>query len=121
MNVKVRVMDMGGNVGTAEGSFVFDAPVVKRGGKYYIRTEDIIFSAYKYSLDSSGKETAKINMESIRKAAELYKSYPGYTIVIEGHALNVLLGKGTAAESREEKILEKLTIQRAETVKKGTA
>ncbi|MCP5515191.1 MAG: OmpA family protein [Spirochaetales bacterium] len=114
----VRVADMAGNIGTAKGEFPIDIALIKRDGKYYINTENIIFSAYKSSIDSRGKETAAINRKSLKRVADLMKAYPEYSVVIEGHALNVLLGAGTAREKKEEAILEKLTVDRAESVRK---
>jgi outer membrane protein OmpA-like peptidoglycan-associated protein len=113
-----RVADMAGNIGTAKGDFPIDIALVKRDGKYYINTENIIFAAYKSSIDSRGRETANINRKSLKRVADLMKAYPDYTVVIEGHALNVLLGAGSAREKKEEAILEKLTADRAESVRK---
>ena len=114
----VRVADMAGNIGTAKGEFPIDIALIKRDGKYYINTENIIFSAYKSSIDSRGKATAAVNRKSLKRVADLMKAYPEYSVVIEGHALNVLLGAGTAREKKEEAILEKLTVDRAESVRK---
>ncbi len=118
LNVIVKVTDMAGNADSVKTDIPFNVPIEKRGSKYYIKTDDVIFPAYKSGIASGSRQQTGINMDSIAKVAEFHKSYPFYTILIEGHALNVLLGSGSAREIREEKILEKVTYERAMNVKK---
>lgn len=118
LKLTVRIMDMAGNVGEVSDTFLFNVPIVRKEGKYLINCDDIIFSAYRSELDSRGSEVAKKNMESIRYAAAFHEKYPGFKIIIEGHALNVLLGSGTEREKREEEILQKLSLERAAAVRK---
>ena len=94
-----------------------DAMLIKKEGKYYIATDDIIFAAYKTELDSAGKEREGANLASIKRVADFYKKYPNYTIILEGNALNVLLGVGSEREKKEEDILVKVVDGRINSVK----
>ncbi len=112
-----KVTDMAGNTGSAKGQFLFDAALVKKDGKYYIATDDIIFAAYKAELNSAGKTRETANLASLKKVADFNKKYPNYIITLEGNALNVLLGQGTDREKKEEDILVKVVDGRISSVK----
>ena len=75
---------------------------------------NIIFGAYQFELDSYGEEQYQKNLESIDRVIDIYKRYPTYNLVLEGHALNIYDPQTQAAENlEEEKILEPLTVNRA--------
>ncbi|MBN2509478.1 MAG: gliding motility-associated C-terminal domain-containing protein [Spirochaetales bacterium] len=112
--VRLNVTDAGGNQSLYEESMPIDILIVFRDGKYYLMVPNIIFGAYKHTLDSAGEAMHKRNMESLKKVVELIKRYPEYSLGLEGHALNIY--RGGPREDREEAVLQPLTVKRAETV-----
>ncbi len=118
-DASLELVDMNGNRAVCEGDFTIDIIAELVNGRYYIKVPNIIFSAYKHSLYSRGKSAGDENMKSIRKVASLSKKYPDYTIVLEGHALNVFHSSKSNKEAREETVLIPLTERRALSVKKA--
>ena len=92
--------------------------VLKKDGKLYLMVPNIIFGAYQYTLDSYSAEMYERNVATIKQVAEIYRNYPAYGVLLEGHALNIYRGD-SEAEAKEEKILVPLTNQRAETVRES--
>ena len=115
----LSITDMNGNTAAMDSNFSIDIIAYVENGKYYLMVPDIIFSAYKSSLDSRGRETGEKNLQTVKKVSELFKKYPEYTIVLEGHALNVFQGTSSAKEKKEEGVLLPLTQKRAESVRKA--
>ena len=118
-DASLKLVDMNGNSTVVDGSFTIDIIAELVNGRYYLDVPDVIFSAYKYGLYSRGRSTGDRNMKTIRKVAELSQKYPDYTIVLEGHALNVFHSSKSSKEAKEEKVLVPLTQKRAESVKKA--
>ena len=118
-DASLKLIDMNGNSTVVEGNFVIEIIANLVDGRYYIMVPKIIFSAYKHTLHSRGKAAADENMKTIKKVAELFKKYPGYTIVLEGHALNVFYDSINGKKTKEEKVLVPLTERRAEAVRKA--
>lgn len=114
--LRLDVTDEGGNQREYTQTVSLDVFLVKRDGKYYIAVPNIIFGAYKHSLDSRGAEMEERNLESIRKVLDIYKKYPQHDLLLEGHALNIYRGVNEQKEAAEEEILVPLTRRRAETV-----
>ncbi len=113
--LKLTVIDLGGNESVFEKDIPLDILLVIKDGKKYLSVPNIIFGAYKYTLASAGAAQLKGNNDSLDRVAAIYKKYPVYGLILEGHALNIYLeGSG---EDREEKILLPLTERRASTVK----
>ncbi len=115
--LKLTVTDEGNNVTVYEKKVPIDILLVEKDGKKYISVPNIIFGAYKYALGSAGIKFLNRNNESLDKVAAIYRRYPGYSLILEGHALDIYLG--SQRQAREEKILVPLTRHRAETVKKA--
>jgi len=113
--LKLSVVDLGGNESVFEKDIPLDILLVLKDGKKYISVPNIIFGAYKYTLGSAGPKRLAGNNSSLDKVASIYKKYPAYGLVIEGHALNIYLNG--PKEAGEEKILLPLTARRASTVK----
>jgi len=113
--LKLTVTDLGGNESVYETNIPLDILLVLKNGKKYLSVPNIIFGAYKYSLGSAGANQLAINNSSLDRVASIYKKYPAYGLVLEGHALNIYLGG--PREAGEEKILLPLTANRASTVK----
>jgi outer membrane protein OmpA-like peptidoglycan-associated protein/flagellar hook assembly protein FlgD len=114
--IVVKVTDVHGNDSVHKETLPLDLLIARIGDKYYLIVPNIIFGAYQYRLDSAGKKMYRRNMESIKKAAEIYKKFPQYKVGLEGHALNIYLHKGEKAREKEEKRLVPLTRNRAITV-----
>jgi len=112
----MKVKDSYGNVTVYEKPVTLDILVVKKEGKNFLLVPNIIFGAYKHTLDSAGKELRDRNMSTLSKVAEIYRKYPGYGLKLEAHALNIYK-PGTKKYEDEEKILFPLTERRAATVK----
>ena len=113
--LKLTVIDLGGNESVYEKDIPLDILLVIKDGKKYLSVPNIIFGAYKYALGSAGPDRLAGNNDSLDKVASIYKKYPAYGLVIEGHALNIYLDG--SKEAGEEKILLPLTARRASTVK----
>ena len=118
-DASLKLVDMNGNSTVVEGDFEIDIIAELVNGRYYINVPKIIFSAYQHTLYSRGKAAGDENMKTIKRVAELSVKYPEYIIVLEGHALNVFHGTGSAREKKEENVLVPLTERRAESVKKA--
>lgn len=115
--LKFEVSDAAGNTRTFSKEVTLDIFLVKKDGKYHIAVPNIIFGAYQHALDSRGPEYEKRNRDSIRRVADIYRRYPSYGLLLEGHALNIYRGVSEKRESDEEKILQPLTVRRAATVR----
>ena len=116
--IDFTVTDKGGNETIIRRPVVLDILLIERDGKYYLMVPNIIFGAYQFKLDSYSPEYYKRNLASIDRVLDIYKRYPTYNLVLEGHALNIYDPVSNASENREEeKILEPLTVNRAEEVK----
>ncbi len=113
--LKLTVTDLGGNESVYETDIPLDILLVLKDGKKYISVPNIIFGAYKYSLGSAGADHLTANNSSLDRVASIYKKYPAYGLILEGHALNIYLGG--PREAGEEKILLPLTAKRASAVK----
>jgi len=113
----LEVTDRGGNTREYEQFVPLDIFLVKRNGKLHIAVPNIIFGAYKHTLDSRGAEMERRNLESIRKVADIYEQYPAHDLLLEGHALNIYRGVSGSREAAEEEVLVPLTRRRAQTVK----
>jgi len=113
--LKLTVTDLGGNESVYETDIPLDILLVLKDGKKYLSVPNIIFGAYKYSLGSAGANQLAANNSSLDRVASIYKKYPAYGLVLEGHALNIYLGG--PREAGEEKILLPLTANRASVVK----
>ena len=112
--IDFTVIDKGGNETIIRRPVVLDILLIERDGKYYLMVPNIIFGAYQFELDSYGEEQYQKNLESIDRVIDIYKRYPTYNLVLEGHALNIYDPQTQAAENlEEEKILEPLTVNRA--------
>ena len=113
--LKLTVIDFGGNESVFEKDIPLDILLVIKDGKKYLSVPNIIFGAYKYTLGSAGSDQLAENNVSLDKVASIYKKYPAYGLIIEGHALNIYLDG--PKEASEEKILLPLTARRASIVK----
>ena len=114
-NVQVTIVDIGGNQATYTEELPFDVAIMVKDGKYYILTPNIIFGAYKHTLDSAGTAMLSRNEESLDRAAKVLQKYTAYDLYLEGHALNIYLNG--SREEGEEKILGPLTDRRASSVR----
>lgn len=115
ITLKLTVFDEGSNTAVYEKNVPIDILLVMKNGRKYISVPNIIFGAYKYTLGSAGTKFLNRNNESLDRIARIYKKYPGYGLILEGHALDIYLG--TPRQEKEENILVPLTQHRAETVK----
>ncbi len=113
--IKLAVTDEGGNTTMIRESLPLDILVVRRDGKLYLMVPNIIFGAYKGTLESAGPSRELSNRESLADVMAIYDRYPDYNLELEAHALNIYLGG--SREEREEAVLLPLTEKRAETVK----
>lgn len=117
ISLKLTVTDEGNNITVYKKKIPIDILLVEKDGKKYIAVPNIIFGAYRYSLGSAGVKFLNRNNNSLDRVASIYKKYPKYNLVLEGHALDIYLG--SSRQAREEKILVPLTRHRAETVEKA--
>lgn len=111
---RVTVIDGLGNRGINEQDRRVEVVVIWKDGKYYLLIPNIIFGAYQHALDSAGEAMYTRNMESLKKVLAAFEEFPEHRLILEGHALNVLLGG--PGEEEEEEVLLPLTERRAETV-----
>jgi hypothetical protein len=116
--LRVNVMDAAGNSRVFKQPMPIDIIVLKKDGKLYLMVPNIIFGAYQHALDSYSPDMYKRNVATIKQVAEIYRNYPEYGVLLEGHALNIYRGD-PEAEAKEEKILVPLTQRRADTVRES--
>ncbi|MBI9101691.1 MAG: gliding motility-associated C-terminal domain-containing protein [Spirochaetales bacterium] len=113
--IRLSVTDAGGNSSLIREDLPLDILVVRRDGKLYLMVPNIIFGAYKHTLDSAGPSREIQNYESIGRVVEIYDRYPDFNLELEAHALNIYLDG--PREDAEEAILLPLTEKRAASVK----
>lgn len=111
---RVTVIDGLGNRGVNEQERRVEVVVIWKDGKYYLLIPNIIFGAYRHELDSAGEAMHKRNLESLEKVVAAFEEFPEHRLILEGHALNVLLDG--PREEEEEQVLQPLTERRAATV-----
>jgi flagellar hook assembly protein FlgD len=115
--ISLRVTDNGGNTASLRERLPLDVLLVRKDGKYFVMVPNIIFGAYKHTLDSAGPAQEKANMESLKRIVELAERFPEYGLILDAHALNIYLNG--PREEAEEEILYPLTERRAAEVKKA--
>ncbi|MCF6335207.1 MAG: OmpA family protein, partial [Spirochaetales bacterium] len=113
--LRLTVYDSGNNESVFQKEIPLDILLVMKDGKKYLSVPNIIFGAYKFALDSAGSERFAENNRSLDKVASIYRKYPAYSLVLEGHALNIYLDG--PREEKEEQILLPLTANRASSVR----
>ena len=115
--IALKVTDNAGNVSTLRERVPLDVMLIKKDGKYFVMVPNIIFGAYKYTLDSAGPARYNDNMESLKRIVELSERFPDYGLILDAHALNIYLNG--SREDKEEEVLYPLTENRAKEVKKA--
>ncbi len=116
--MQVEVYDKVGNTRTHRQPLPFDIVVYRQDGKLYLLVPNVNFGAYKYTLDSVSSRKEERNWSAIKRVVNVYRKYPSYGLLLEGHALNIYRGQGGKAVL-EERILLPLTQRRAEAVKEA--
>lgn len=114
----VTVTDIGGNKTVYDEDIKLDVIVIKRDGKLYLMVPNIIFGAYKDTLNSRGTAMTKRNYNSLEKVVGIFNKYPLFGLGLEAHALNIFTS-GSEKWELEEQVLLPLTERRAETVQKA--
>jgi flagellar hook assembly protein FlgD len=116
--LQVEVIDTYGNLRAFRHPLVIDILVVKKDDKLFLMVPNIIFGAYKHTLDSAGLEREQQNHASIKRVMEIFRKYSNYSVGLEAHALNIYRGD-PEKEAEEEEILQPLTERRGETVRQA--
>lgn len=112
---KLEVADALGNVSIREGALAVDVLVERYNGGYRIQLPSITFPPDSPELILSGDSPdGRRNDAVIGRLVEILKRYPEYSIIVEGHAVNI---SGTEREEREE--LQPLSLRRAEAVRQA--
>ncbi len=115
VTIAVAVFDQGPDNGETSGSFN-TAPVAEvKNGRTLLLVDNIIFAAYKNTLDSAGADFAARNARALQRVAEIMAMYPTCALRLEAYALNIY-GYDRKKYDAEEKILFPLTERRAQTV-----
>jgi outer membrane protein OmpA-like peptidoglycan-associated protein len=107
------VIDKAGNSASASAELPIDILTFKMGGKQKLLVRSITFAPYKTSFLNIKNNQVR---NTVRWLAGILKKYPAYTLVIEGHALNVY-EKNPVKHRKEEAVLLPLSKRRAETIK----
>jgi len=118
LTMRINVNDRFGNTRELKE----DTPIAivqEENGKLNLMVPNIIFGAYKHTLDSAGKDLYDRNIRTIKRVASILRAYPKYNLLVEGHALNVFRGTNATKERKEESILQPLTERRAQSVKQA--
>ncbi len=112
---RLEVADTLGNVAIREGALAVDVLVERYNGGYRIQLPSITFPPDSSELILAGESAeGRRNDAVITRLVEILKRYPEYSIIVEGHAVNI---SGTEREEREE--LEPLSRRRAEAVRQA--
>jgi outer membrane protein OmpA-like peptidoglycan-associated protein len=110
---ELTVVDKAGNASSVTQELPVDVLVFKMGSKQKLLMRSITFAPYKTTFSRiKADEVAS----SVRWLANILKQNPTYTLIIEGHALNIY-ERDPAKHQKEEEILLPLSKKRAETIK----
>lgn len=112
---RIEVADELGNMSTRSGTFDTDVLIERTERGYRIQVPGITFLPNSAQLVVAGTAPeARRNTEVLDRIYEILQRFPGYTIIVEGHAVNV---SGTEREEREE--LQPLSLARARSVREA--
>lgn len=110
---RLEVVDSLENVTVREGSLLVDILVEPYEGGYRMQVPSITFPPNSANLPVTGDDGgARKNREVLARVAEILARFPDYSVVVEGHAVNIT---GTEREEVEE--LQPLSRKRAEAVR----
>jgi outer membrane protein OmpA-like peptidoglycan-associated protein len=99
----------------ARGKATIDILVVEDGDRYKIRVPDIRFAADSDAVDD--KAFLDENRKTLTRIATLFKRFPGYGLIVEGHTNSVFYADPERFKAEEEKVLKPLSQRRADTVR----
>ncbi|MDA3948581.1 MAG: OmpA family protein, partial [Spirochaeta sp.] len=110
---RLEVADVLGNTTVREGDLPVDVLVEPYQGGYRIQVPSITFPPNSAELRFNGdNEVAAQNQRVIERIVEILSRFPEYSIVVEGHAVNI---SGTEREQEQELI--PLSRRRAQAVR----
>jgi len=99
----------------ARGRATIDILVMKDGDRYKIRVPDILFAADSDAVDD--KAFLDENRKTLTRIATLFKRFPGYGLIVEGHTNSVFYADPGRFKAEEETVLMPLSQRRADTVR----
>ena len=112
---RLHVVDVYGNETSVEGHVPIGILLVRDGDRYKVQIPSITFEPNSPRLVVDENDPRGVqNNAVLDRLVEIFTRYRQYSIVIEGHAVNL-----TGTEREEEEILEPLSRARAQSVKEG--
>lgn len=116
----LTVTDRLGREATRTGKVLIDILVVRDGDRYRIRLPTIEFLPDSDAVDPlTGAEILEQNRVVLTKLAEILRRFPGYSIVVEGHANSVYWQDPERASIEQRDELIPLSLRRAQSVREA--
>ncbi len=117
--VEITARDEFGNVGKAQGVARVDILVTETATGYKIRVPSVVFKAYTADYRDVPAESRERNIESLDNLAAKLAKFPGYKILIVGHASMVYWNNPAKGKVEQEKVLIPLSKARSAAIKKA--
>jgi outer membrane protein OmpA-like peptidoglycan-associated protein len=109
--------DTAGNMTVLKEVIDTDIIVQRSGNKLKVIIPSIVFEGDSYDFRQGKPEQVRKNLAVLDQLAQLFRKYPGYTINIEGYALNVHTESPARMEQENREELLPLSQKRAEAIR----
>ncbi|MBN1524514.1 MAG: OmpA family protein [Spirochaetales bacterium] len=115
--VKTEVQDKAGNKTTISDVIDTDILVQKFGNRFKVIIPSIVFEGYSDDFTVGKPEQVRKNREVLDRLSELFANYPGYSLIVEGYAVNVYTDSAARIKKENEEVLLPLSQKRAESIR----
>jgi len=116
---EITARDEFGNTGKAQAVARVDILVTETATGYKIRVPSVVFKAYTADYLDVPAESRERNLESLDNLAAKLDKFPGYRILIVGHASMVYWYDPVKGKAEQEKVLIPLSKARSAAIKKA--
>ena len=116
--VAVTVTDRAGNSTVLKGRIDTDILIQRFGSRMKIIIPSIVFEGFATDFTQGDPEQVKKNLEILDRLAEIFRTYPGYQLVVEGFAVNVYTDPARMARENREALLP-LSQKRADSIRRA--
>ncbi len=115
--VTYTAWDAVGNVSTTADTLPVDILVLREGDQLRIVLSNIYFEPFTTNYLNVPKAEAEENIATLDQLARILKSYPTYSIRIEGHAVRIYWDDPVRGATEEKEVLMPLSIGRAQVIR----
>jgi outer membrane protein OmpA-like peptidoglycan-associated protein len=121
-SVTVSTLDVLGRTAEATRKFTVDILVIKVGDRYKVRIPPIQFPSNSAELAAPGTDSIiEANAVVLGRLIVLFSRFPGYSIIVEGHANSVRWNDPVAFAVEQQDELAPLSLSRASAVRAALA